>query len=266
MTSTGEFGPLPSDDDDSVGDRGKWTRARPPAGTRIEAAERLLDAGRALLRATSPATLLPGVRAVCDAAGMSSGSFYWQYPDASTYWSELLQAMSATDPVREFAVRMEEGLLAGAEAIRADPSVAVSTIAALAATDVEFHATHGIDALRLQLALLGVAQDDGPLSQAVLALYRDLYATIQEHHVAGYEVLLSAWGRVPRDPFSYASMSVTITAVADGMLMRTLFDTTNDLLTLFEDSISALLASITRRIGDERDLFGFMDDEFRPQG
>lgn len=166
-------------------------------GRRPDVRERLLAAGRELTRATTPAALLPGVRAACEAAGVSPSSFYWHYDDASAYWLELLRSASAHDPVRDFAARMQEALLDAASRIRTDPSVAVQAIAALAASDLEFHESIGIDALRLQLALLGVAQDDGPLSRAIEELYRELYGLILQLHVAGYQVLLDAWGASP---------------------------------------------------------------------
>ena len=230
---------------------------------RPDVRDRLLAAGRELTRATSPEMILPGVRAACEAAGVSASSFYWHYDDASAYWLDLLASASDHDPVRDFSARMQEALVDAAERIKADPTVAVQANASLAAMDAEFHATAGVDALRLQLALLGVAQDDGPLSEAIRALYRELYAVIRAFHVAGYEVLLDAWGRAPRDPFSFESISTTITAMADGMLVRSLFDDDSDLITLFEDAITALLASVTRRIEDTDDLPTFLDAHFR---
>lgn len=240
-------------------DHGDDGPARPP---RAEAAQRLLDAGRALTTATTPADLLPKVRAVCHAAGVSPSTFYWHFQDAEAYWRELIRDLLQHDPVRDFAGKMQEALASAADAIRADPSVAVPTIAALASSDLDFHRQEGVDALRLQLALTGVAQDDGPLTRVILEEYRALYDVISDAHVRGYHLLLGAWGRVPREPFDFQSLSVTITALADGMLMRGLFDTESDLVTLFEDGIAALLATATRRVEDGDDLPSFLDEQF----
>lgn len=231
------------------------------AGDEGDVRARALAEGRRLAGTDrSPERALPRVRAVLDGSGVSTSSFYWHFRDGQHYWAELLRSIGEHDPVRAFADELRAALEAAGDAIRADPAVAVPTIAALASADLEFHRA-APEPLQLQLALLGACRPDDPLSDVVREVYLDLYGAIEQAHVAGYELLLAAWGRVPREPFSFRSLSITITAMADGFLVRGLFDGATDLVTLFEDAIGALLASSTRRVGEPVDLPRLLDDE-----
>lgn len=217
-------------------------------------ADRLLQAGRELLEVTELPTLLPGVRAVCKAAGVATSSFYWAFPDLEGYWIELLRSIADNDIVLSYVPETGALLDAAAAAVEEDPSALLEMVRQLAASNLEFHQGDGRAAFRLQLLLMGAGGAPPELAEAVRSEYRRLYGVIREIHDAAYARLLTAAGRTPREPFTIGSISIAITALADGLLLRGLLEDGTDVVTVFEDAVTALLAIATTGPGGEADL------------
>lgn len=210
-----------------------------------DVASRLLEAGRDLLGTTDLPTLLPGVRAVCKAAGVATSSFYWAFPDVEAFWAELLRTIADNDIVLAYVPETVTLLEAAAAEIRADRTALLPVVRATAAANLEFHLQEGRAAFQLQLMLLGANGGPPELSDTVRAQYRRLYASIHELHDAAYDRFLDASGRVPREPFTVRSISIVLTALADGLLLRALLEEGTDVVTLYEDAVTALLAVVT---------------------
>ncbi len=87
-----------------------------------------------------------------------------------------------------------------------------------------------------------------------MAAMSQLYEHVTQVQVIGYEALLDAWGREPRPPYDLRTVAVTITAVADGLLLRRGFEPDLDVTTLFEDAVRSLIPTLSRRIGAPDDL------------
>jgi AcrR family transcriptional regulator len=228
---------------------------------RAGTAAQLLQAGHDLLAATPASGVLPGVRAVCQAAGVSTSSFYWCFENAEAFWRALVASIAAYDVLPEYSAETAELLDAAAAAIREDRSVAPTLIRSLAAENLEFHLGEGVSATLLQLLLIGVAHDDSDLAETVRSEYRALYRSIRAAQDPAYERLLQEWGRRPREPFTVGSLSILLTALADGLILRGLLRDETDVRTLFEDAVLALLAAATAAEDDERDLAAYLRDE-----
>jgi AcrR family transcriptional regulator len=232
-------------------------RQRGRDGTRAQ----LLRTGHELLAATPVSGVLPGVRAVCQASGVATSSFYWCFENVDAFWRALVASIAAHDSLPEYSEETAELLDAAAAAIREDRSAAPALIRTLAAGNLEHHLGEGRTEVELQLLLLGAAHEDGGLADTVRAEYRALYDAIRAAHDGAYERLLKEWGRRPREPFTVGSISILLTALADGLLLRGLLRDGTDVHTLFEDAVVGLLAAATTAADDDRDLAAFLRDE-----
>ena len=97
--------------------------------------------------------------------------------------------------------------------------------------------------------LLQATADDRAHQRAQPAIRR-LYQHVTHVQVLAYKALLDAWDREPRPPHDL----LTITAVADGLLVPRGFEPDLDVITLFEDAVRSLIPTLTRRVGTPDDL------------
>jgi hypothetical protein len=93
---------------------------------------------------------------------------------------------------------------------------------------------------------------------------RQLYEHVTQVQVVGYEELLAAWGREPRPPYNLRTIAITITAIADGLVSRRLFEPDLDVTTLFEDAVRSLIPTLSRRKGAPDDLDEALRRSYRP--
>jgi len=60
-------------------------------------------------------------------------------------------------------------------------------------------------------------------------------------------------------------VAITITAVADGLMLRRGFDVDLDVITLFEDTVRSLIPTLSRRVGAPDDLDETLANSYCPQ-
>lgn len=213
----------------------------------------LLDAGAALVQQRRTGEVLPGVREVCQVAGRSTAVFYGQFENLAAFHDALIDQLLSTDVAFEVMAQTMELLAEVTVKIRTGPADDIPRlIASVAAANMEGQLAIGIPAFRARLIFLATA-DDRARRQGITALRR-LYDHVTQVQIIGYEALLDAWGREPRPPYDLRTVAITITAVADGLVLRRQFDPELDVVTLFEDAVRSLIPTLSRRIGTPDDL------------
>ncbi len=224
-----------------------------PASPSVTAREKFLAAGAALVSERRTGHVLPGVREVCIKADRSTAVFYSHFDSLATYHRVLIDQLLSTDIAFEVMATTMNLLADVTERIRTGPSEDIpGLIASVAAANIDAQLAIGMTAFRNRLLLQATA-DDPARRQAVEALRR-LYEHVTEVQVEGYKDLLDTWGREPRPPYDLKAVAVTITAVADGLLLRRGFEPELAVTTLFEDAVRALIPTLTRRVGTPDDL------------
>lgn len=91
------------------------------------------------------------------------------------------------------------------------PSTAISSLG-----EAYFSQSVGDDVLGLQM-LAWVAARERPDFRSDLC---ELYESLEQRSEQGLSVLLESWGRTPVDPFSWADIAATFTALTEGLLLR----------------------------------------------
>lgn len=226
----------------------------------------LLDAGVSLALARRTGEVLPGVREVCQKAGRSTAVFYGHFENLAAFHDELIDKLIASDDVA-FKVMAEtmELLAEVTRKIRVCPPDDIPRlIASVAAANMEGQLAIGLPAFRARQLFLATAEDRA--RRHGLAALRRLYEHITEVQIVGYQALLDAWGREPRPPYDLRTVSITITAVADGLVMRRGFESDLDITTLFEDAVRSLIPTLSRRIGAPDDLDEALRRSYDPDG
>ncbi len=230
----------------------------PEGGGPAPARSSLLEAGAALVNERRTGEVLPGVREVCQRAGRSTAVFYGHFASLAAYHDALIDQLLTNDVAFEVMAKTMDLLAHVTEKIRTGPAADIPRlIASVAAANIDAQLSIGMPNFRTRLLLQATA-DDRAHQQAQAALRR-LYEHVTQVQVIGYEALLDAWGREPRPPYDLRTVAITLTAVADGLLVRRGFEPALDVTTLFEDAVRSLIPTLTRRVGTPDDL----DDALR---
>ncbi len=223
----------------------------------------LLEAGTELVNERRTSAVLPGLREVCQRANRSTAVFYGHFENLAAYHDALVEQLLSTDVAFEVMALTMDLLADVTRRIRTGPPEDIPRlIASVAAANIDAQLAIGMPAFRLRLLLQATA-DDRAQRQAMVALRR-LYDHVTEVQVIGYQALLDAWGREPRPPYDLRTVAITITAVADGLLVRRGFEPDLAVTTLFEDAVRALIPTLSRRIGTPDDLDEALRRSYRP--
>ncbi len=213
----------------------------------------LLAAGAMLVNGRRMGEVLPGVREVCLRAGRSTAVFYAHFENLATYHQALLDQLLSTDAAFEVMARTMDLLDQVTQQIRVCPAEEIPRlIGSVAAANIDAQLALGLPAFKTRLLLLATA-DDRARRHAMTAMSQ-LYEHVTEVQIIGYEALLKAWGREPRPPYDLRTVAITITAIADGLLLRRGFEPDLDVTTLFEDAVRSLIPTLLRRVGAPDDL------------
>ncbi len=221
----------------------------PPSGPLAS----FLDAGAALFNERRLGEVLPGVREVCQRAGRSTAVFYGHFENLAAFHDVLIDQLMATDVAFEVMATTMDLLAEVTQQIRTCPVDQIPRlIASVAAANIDAQLRIGMPAFRSRLLLQATADDRA--HQRAQPAIRRLYQHVTDVQVLAYEALLDAWHREPRPPYDLRTVAITITAVADGLLVRRGFEPDLDVITLFEDAVRSLIPTLTRRVGTPDDL------------
>jgi AcrR family transcriptional regulator len=227
------------------------------------ARESLLDAGAALVQERRTGEVLPGVREVCQRAGRSTAVFYGHFENLAGFHDDLIDQLLSSDVAFEVMGKTMNLLAEVTQRIRTcSPDEIPRLIASVAAANMQGQLDIGLPAFRARLLFIATA-DDRARRQALMAMRR-LYEHVTDVQILGYKELLDAWGREPRPPYDLKTIAITITAVADGLVSRRLFEPDLDVVTLFEDAVRSLIPTLSRRIGVPDDLDEALRRSYRP--
>lgn len=190
-------------------------RARPAVGRKAEASAEtratLLEAGAALLREEPVGDVLSQVtaRAVVQRVGRTTGAFFHQWPTLEAYHHDLL--VYVLDPARiPSTAEAVDAVLAGLHA-GLDPA----TVLHLAARG-NFDSVRADPYAQLWQALWSKHGQD----ERVHALLRQSFDTVSGQVVPLLEACLAAAGRRMRPPFTVDTFNVLITALVQGLHLR----------------------------------------------
>lgn len=224
----------------------------------------LLEAGAALVVERRTGEVLPGVREVCQRAGRSTAVFYGHFENLAAFHDELIDKLLSTDTAFEVMAQTMELLAEVTEKIRdCPPDDIPRLIASVAAANMQGQIAIGMPSFRSRLLFLATAEDRA--RRQGLAALRRRYEHVTQMQIVGYEALLDAWGREPRPPYDLRTVAITITAVADGLVLRRGFEPDLDITTLFEDAVRSLIPTLSRRIGTPDDLDEALRRSYHPQ-
>jgi AcrR family transcriptional regulator len=222
-----------------------------PAGQTTR--QSLLAAGAAVVEARHTSEVLPGVREVCSRAARSTAVFYGHFENLAAFHDALIDQLLSTDVAFTVMAETMELLAEVTEKIRSGPADDIPRlIASVAAANMDGQLAIGMQAFRARLLFMSTAEDRAR-RHAMIALRR-LYDHVTDVQVLGYDALLRTWGREPRPPYDLRTIAITITAVADGLVSRHLFEPELDVTTLFEDAVRSLIPTLSRRVGAPDDL------------
>ena len=223
----------------------------------------LLDAGVSLVQERRTGEVLPGVREVCQRAGRSTAVFYGHFENLAAFHDELIDQLLSTDVAFEVMAQTMELLAEVTQKIRTCPPDDIPRlIASVAAANMEGQLAIGLPSFRARQLFVGTADDRA--RRHAMAAMRQLFEHITQVQIVGYEALLDAWGREPRPPYDLRTVAITITAVADGLVLRRGFEPDLDITTLFEDAVRSLIPTLSRRIGTPDDLDEALRRSYRP--
>lgn len=232
-----------------------------PAGTPTRAS--FLEAGANIVHQRRTGEVLPGVREVCLRAGRSTAVFYGHFENLAAFHDELINELLSTDVAFEVMARTMDLLAEVTQKIRVCSADDIPRlIASVAAANMDGQLAIGVPAFRARQLFVATA-DDRARGHAMVAMRR-LYEHVTQVQVIGYQALLDAWGREPRPPYDLRSIAITITAVADGLMIRRGFEPELDVTTLFEDAVRSLIPTLSRRVGTPDDLDEALRRSYRP--
>ena len=247
-----------------AGDQAATQRGGPTVKLSARSAEAsFLDAGAALVNERRTGEVLPGVREVCLRARRSTAVFYGHFENLAAYHESLVNQLLSTDIAFQVMATTMDLLAEVTRKIRVCPVEEIPRlIASVAAANIDAQLALGMPAFRTRLLLQATA-DDRAHRRALVAMHR-LYEHVTEVQVVGYQALLEAWGREPRPPYDLRTVAITITAVADGLLVRRGFEPDLDVTTLFEDAVRSLIPTLSRRVGAPDDLDAALRRSYGP--
>lgn len=237
-------------------------RKRLPAD---EGRRALLDAGRALAHEQPAAWPLEHVRVteVARRAGVTAGAIYHYWDSQEEFREDLLDDLFSPARYPPSAV---PGLFADLD----EDGRPIEELVRLGA-DVAFDALRQTPELRLLMGMW--AADDPDVNDRIAAQYRAVGA----RWATFYEEVFPTYGLEIRPPFTFAMMATLITALGEGLVVRSSVDpeaVPDDLAASGVDSVAggqeptwgllaaavlALLPAMSRRRGSGEDLWGLVD-------
>ncbi|WP_066913367.1 TetR/AcrR family transcriptional regulator [Millisia brevis] len=220
------------------------------------ARDRLLSAGREIL-AKGEADLLAGgltIDQVSRRAGVSTQTFHNTFPrrngvgSKARYLDELTRTLladaasvaAAPDPSDQEAPPPD-----------GDPRKLIRE-----ASRREYLRLSGDQALQLRLVASALLASDRTVAAAVRRQYADHGTAVR----ASYDETFQQWGAVLRRPFTVESLAVVVTALAEGLVLRSRFDPDAVPEELFGEAVLALMASVV----DIEDRHAHIDDVIAP--
>ena len=235
-----------------------------PGGTRpAPTRDSLLRAGAALVHERTTGEVLPGVREVCQRAGRSTAVFYGHFENLAAYHDALIEQLLSTDVAFQVMADTMQLLAEVTEKIRTGPADDIPRlIASVAAANMDGQLAIGIPAFKARQLFVATADDRA--RRHAMAAMRRLYEHVTDVQIVGYEALLEAWGREPRPPYDLRTIAITVTAVADGLMLRKGFEPDLDVTTLFEDAVRSMIPTLSRRVGAPDDLDAALQRSYRP--
>lgn len=216
------------------------------------ARERLLDAGAQLVLSLSATDLLPGVRSVCRAAGLPTGSFYNSFADATEFHVALVERLMAHPPAEE---RVDRSCARAEEIVRtATGADVVAGVASTAGAGLTIVLERLRAATQAQQLLGAVAEQDDEVAEAARRAYAERLARTSARQEAAMGELLASLGCTIRPPFTIESAIALLGAVSDGLVLRAQLDPGFDPVTLLEDAVRVVFVSLLCTADDPADL------------
>jgi AcrR family transcriptional regulator len=221
-----------------------------------ESREALLQAGVELLRDKTLREVLGALstRAVARRANRSVGSFFHHWPSAEAYVDDLIAHIFSAGLLPENVDEIARGL----EELLVDSDDPLAGLHAILNANFADTANDPFFAVELLLR----SQSNDQVRAGLRAFYRQT-----ERIIPVYESFASALGTQPREPFDYVTVSVALTALLEGLVLRALVDPDRVPPTLYGDLVLAFLTVLFRRQDDAataRDLIASLYPWGRP--
>lgn len=243
--------------------------ARPPADEQpVDRRQELLDAGWDVLDSLPLSKVFAGATAaaVSEAAGVTTGSFFHHFANATEFAEAMVRSVATPPPDQdattdEFIDALDH--MEMADAIRA---------ASLHVWEM-FTGDASLAAANRRILLLQAHQDtplpvpDGDARTVGQLVYRTQRAG-ELNGIAMSEEVLRRSGRVPVEPFTVERMVVALTALFNGLAQRHALDPGAVDDELFADVVAVLVATLTQPVGSRRhveDLTALAGLDLSPQ-
>ncbi|CAM2967990.1 TetR family transcriptional regulator [Skermania piniformis] len=216
-----------------------------PRDRRVPTRSLLLEAGRRVLASSDEGLLLSGltVDQVAESAGLSGQTFHTAFSTRSgagvvggkaAFIAELLDTLlDHRDP--KLRARVEDVVAAQSAAAIGDPRQLVRDICRW-----DYERVRDEEDTQLRIVACAVARDNKRAVRSVKASYSDLLRIAHETT----EGMLRSWGASLRQPFTLDKLAVVMTALVEGLVLRSRFDPEAVSPELFGDAVLALFASI----------------------
>ncbi|MFJ1768432.1 TetR family transcriptional regulator [Amycolatopsis sp. NPDC088138] len=197
--------------------------------------QRMLDAGAEILLRDGMKILERGipVEDVAARAGLSKNTFFNVFQSKEKYLDELIVSLSAVqeDVTSELSTMIDRVLLDSQGDLH-------STVRAVC--DWDFQTVKHDPGTLAQLAVFLLGRKH---PEAMRGL-REVYARYDNTTMLAYERILASWGASMRKPFSSKLVAVALTALVEGLALRSIFDPEAVPDDLFGDLTIALIAAI----------------------
>jgi AcrR family transcriptional regulator len=212
---------------------------------------RLLAAGAQLLLEDGLRVLNRGLRTedVADRAGLSENTFFKTFKTKENYLDELM-AMLASTSVRSsqaLSDKINSTLVATGGDLR-------RTVREVCGWDFQEVRQDHATLARVAVLVLGRQH------KAAMANLRRTYAAYDRSGMTAYEAVLARWGATMRKPFSAQLVAVVLTALVEGLALRSIADPSAVPDDLFGNVVVALIGSII----DPNHNHEHIDDIVRP--
>jgi AcrR family transcriptional regulator len=203
------------------------------------------------------------LRAICARAGYSTGAFYQHWPDVGTYNDDLAGLLAADDAFDNDMAVLEEVGRAGAAA------TALAALARVADRDLELLVGNGLyDAMELLNVTWGRSHFRAQFAHGY---------QVSDHDIGRvYGTILARRGREPRPPLDWDRIGTILQALIEGFTLRHKVDPAAGALSsesdlgLYATAVAAVLAVVTRPVGDDASLGEavetLLDGQPRPSG
>ncbi len=218
--------------------------------------EALFRAGAEMLTETANPFAGIRIRELCERAEYSTGAFYAHWPNAEAFFRELSDHFMGEVLAGDFE-ELQERAEAGARRGGA------GAVLDLAEEDLELllKNPHWDAVELLNLTIARTTHGD-----AAVRGYRAIDALTGQT----YRLVLERAGREPRAPLSWEQIGIALQALVEGFGMRARVEPAalevpeQGRRGLYAQAVAALLVSLTRPRGDERDLRQTLAEELAP--